>query len=109
MIEIAIRCVALILAVGAGLHLWGSLQAFRPNTPERAWSLGAGGFALLLSAIGWVGAGRHDMALTTLIIIGCIGWIATVVAFGRSIANVADPRVLYHILAAAALAILSLL
>lgn len=109
MIDLAIRVLAVLLLIGALLHAWGSLLAFPPNTPERAWSLGAGGLAILVSALGWIVASREDAVLAYSVAGGCIAWMATVGAFGRAIGNLADPRVLYHLVVASALAVLVLL
>jgi hypothetical protein len=108
MIELITRAVAVLLLVGALLHAWGSLVAFKPKTPERAWSLGAAGLAVLLSVLGWVVAAREDAILAFIVAGGCVFWAGTVVAFGRAIGNVADPRVLYHLAAGTALAVLVL-
>jgi len=96
---------SVLLLVGAGLHAWGSTLAFKPRTPERAWSLGSAGFATLLAALGLLLAGRHDALLAVITAAGCLAWVLTVGAFGRAIGNVADPRVVYHLVVGAALGV----
>ncbi len=103
--DMVIRVLAVLLLVGALLHAWGSLAAFETKTPGRAWSLGAAGFAILLSALGWIVGGREDSVLSWLVALGCVGWVMTVGAFGRAISNLADPRVLYHLVVGSALGI----
>lgn len=109
MLEISIRTLSVLLLIGAGLHAWGSFVSFRPKTPERVWSLGAAGFAALLAALGWLLAGRNDPELSWIVAAGCLGWLVTVGAFGRAIGNIADPRVLYHLVVGMGLAITVLL
>ena len=103
MFELFIRILAVLLLVGAGLHAWGSTIAFKPRTPERAWSLGSAAFATFLAALAWLLAGRHDHVLNWLLAGGCAAWVLTVGAFGLAIGKMTDPRVLYHLIVAAAL------
>jgi hypothetical protein len=104
MIVITLRILAAVLLIGALLHAWGSLSAFGPRTAGRAWSLGSAGFAAFLAAQAWLVADKGDASLFVLLAIGCAAWFAVVFAFGRAISNIGDPRVLYHLMAATALA-----
>ena len=104
MSELIIRGLAVLLLVGAGLHAWGSTIAFKPRTSERAWSLGSAAFATFLAALAWQLAGRDDPALHWLVAGGCVAWALTVGAFGRAIGKMTDPRVIYHLVVAGALA-----
>lgn len=95
---------AVILAIGAGLHGYGSFLAYSRSDPALAWSVGSAFFALFLAALCIYaeasGAGR---GLSLLILAGLLAWFVTVLAFGALIGNVADPRVLYHLAVTAAL------
>lgn len=103
MSELIIRILAVLLLVGAGLHAWGSTIAFRPRTPERAWSLGSAAFATFLAALAWLIAGRDDQVLDWLLAGGCVAWVLTVGTFGLAIGKITDPRVIYHLAVASAL------
>ncbi|WP_224701957.1 hypothetical protein [Devosia aquimaris] len=103
--EIVVRILSGLLLVGALLHAWGCLVAFKARTPERAWSLGSAGFAAMLSVLAWLLAGRDDPALAWVVAGGCALWLLTVSAFGRAIGNLADPRVLYHLVVTVALGV----
>lgn len=86
-----------ILFIGALLHGYGSFLAFPDNRPALVWSLGSSAFAIFLSAICVLCAYRlEDRALAAICIGGCLAWVAIVIAYGLSIGNAADPRVLYH-------------
>jgi exosortase/archaeosortase len=43
-----------------------------------------------------------------IVLFGCVGWAAIVLAFGLVIGNPADPRVLYHFVVSLALAAFAL-
>lgn len=105
MLDIIIRVLAVLLVLGAGLHGWGSLIAFKPRTPERAWSLGSASFAIFLGVFAWVVVTESSTPLNWLLAAGCLAWFLTVGAFGRAIGNLVDPRVLYHLVVAAGLGI----
>lgn len=99
-----------ILFVGALLHAYGSFLAFPQKGPALVWSVGASGFAVLLSGICLVAAWRpQDGPLAALSIAGCVGWVAVVGSFGVSIGNPVDPRVLYHAVTGVVLAGLAMM
>lgn len=98
-----------ILFIGAALHAYGSFLAFPEKGPALVWSLGSSGFAILLAGLCLVAAWRpSDIPLAALSILGCAGWVAVVIAYGVSIGNPADPRVLYHAVTGVVLAGLTL-
>ncbi|MET3612937.1 hypothetical protein ABID16_001242 [Rhizobium aquaticum] len=98
-----------ILFIGALLHGYGSFLAFPDNRPALVWSLGSSVFAIFLSAICVLCAYRTvDRALAAICVAGCLAWVAVVLAFGLSIGNAADPRVLYHVVTGLVLAGLAL-
>ena len=103
MLDMIIRLLAVLLVIGAGLHGWGSLMAFKTRTPERAWSLGSAAFATFLGAFAWLLPTAPSVAMSWLLAGGCLAWVLTVGAFGRAIRNLPDPRVLYHLVVAGAL------
>ena len=98
-----------ILFIGALLHGYGSFLAFPDRGPALVWSLGSSAFAIFLAAICALCAYRTgDRALAAICIGGCLAWVAVVVAFGLSIGNAGDPRVLYHVVTGLVLAGLAL-
>lgn len=97
------------LFVGALLHAYGSFLAFPQKGPALVWSVGASGFAILLSAISILAAYRPaDLPLAATALAGAIGWVIVVLCYGWSIGNVADPRVLYHAITGIVIAALTL-
>ena len=98
-----------ILFIGALLHGYGSFLAFPDRGPALVWSLGSSAFAIFLAAVCVLSAYRtDDRALAAICIGGCLAWVAVVIAYGMSIGNAADPRVLYHAVTGLALAGLAL-
>ncbi|MCD2171698.1 hypothetical protein [Rhizobium sp. C4] len=98
-----------ILMIGALLHGYGSFLAFPDRGPALVWSLGSSAFAIFLAAICVLCAYRTtDRALAAVCLAGCLAWVAVVIAFGLSIGNVVDPRVLYHAVTGLVLAGLAL-
>ncbi|SMD20065.1 hypothetical protein [Rhizobium sp. RU36D] len=87
-----------VLFIGALLHVYGSFATLPSGSPELVWSIGSSGFAILLSVLAALRARRRtDRALSAIVGVGCIGWVALVLTFGMAIGNPADPRVLYHV------------
>lgn len=98
-----------ILFIGALLHVYGSFVTFAWASPELVWSIGSSGLAVLLSALAVLRSRRpRDRALSAIVLSGCVGWAAIVLAFGLVIGNPADPRVLYNLVVSLALAAFAL-
>lgn len=73
------------------------------------WSLGASIAAALTGVLNVIRAGRpQDRAIATLAIAGAAGWLLICLAFGKSIGNLADPRVIGNTAISAALVVFGL-
>jgi hypothetical protein len=95
-----------LLVIGSLLHAAGSLRAYASEPTTLVWALSASLAGLLLAAVNIVRANRgHDAALAWICIVGCAGWIGQAFAFGVTIGNPLDPRVLIHAGNAAALVV----
>jgi peptidoglycan/LPS O-acetylase OafA/YrhL len=103
------RLLGWLLALGGVLHGYGAFTAYEFLTPVLVWSLAGSLAALLLAAINLMRVERpQDRTLAWVGFAGSLGWLSVVLAFGASINKPFDPRVLYHLIAAAALAAFSL-
>ncbi len=70
------------------------------------WSLGASLAAALLGVLNVVRVGRpHDKVLATITAIGTACWALLALAFGKSIGNMLDPRVLGNVIISVVLVI----
>jgi hypothetical protein len=103
-IALVVQTLSIALLIGALLHGYGSVLAYKPGTPELVWSLGSSSFVILLSALGWISASSTEHALPVVTAAGALAWSALVLFYGRAIRNILDPRVLYHLVVAIALA-----
>lgn len=97
-----------LLAFAAVGHLYGTFALTDFGSGLFVWSLSGVLAAMLLAALNFLRSTRTtDRALASITFVGSIAWIGIAVLFGLSIQNVADPRVLVHILAAAGTAFFS--
>ena len=102
------RAFAILLLLGAAGHAAGSFTLLPTGSDTQVWSLGSALCAMLLGALNFVRAGRaDDRALAWITALGSLGWFAVAVAFGLSLGHLADFRVVWHGLSAAALALFS--
>jgi hypothetical protein len=109
MLTITDRALGILLVVGGILHGVGSFMAFANALPSLVWALSGSLAALLIAAINLLRSARGtDRPLAWISLCGCLAWIAIAVAFGRSIDNVLDPRVLYHVIVTLGLTAFSL-
>lgn len=85
--------IAIVLAIGGALHAYGSVLAFPKGSPGRIWALASAAFALFLALIAAQPAAAADAGLRWSVVVGAVAWGVTVLAFGRAIGKVTDPRV----------------
>jgi hypothetical protein len=108
-IKIADRTFAALLLIGGVLHGFGSFQAYATTPPVLVWALSGSLAALLLAALNLLRIDRPgDRALAWVSFAGCLAWLAIAIAFGATLGNPLDPRVLYHVIVTVALGALSL-
>ena len=99
------RAFGWLLVIGAALHAYGSLTLYPPQTVTLVWSLSATFAGFLLAAIHLMRVNRPtDRTLAYVAFAGSLCWCAISLAFGMAIDAPADPRVLYHVIVALALA-----
>lgn len=100
---------AVLLLFGAGGHTMGSLTLVPMGSGIQVWALGSALCAALVAALNFLRAGRpDDRPVIWLALTGSLGWVIVVGLFARSLGTVADFRVVWHGLAALALAGFSL-
>jgi hypothetical protein len=84
-----------LLVVGSLLHAMGVAQAYRSMPETLLWALSGTLAGLLLAALNLLRVGRpEDRSLAWVCVVGGLGWLAIVIAFGRLIGNLLDFRVL---------------
>jgi membrane protein DedA with SNARE-associated domain len=100
---------ALLLLIGALLHGYGTITGYEPGTEVFVWSLSGTLAAALIAVLNLLRRERRgDRALALICLVACLIWAALALGFGAAIGNVLDPRVLWHAIAALALAAFSL-
>jgi hypothetical protein len=93
--RLADRIFACLLILGGVGHTAGTLIGDKDKPELMLWSLCASLFVFLLGTINLVRAGRHgDGTLGWITLVFNLCHIASVVAFGRLIQNMGDPRVI---------------
>lgn len=109
MFKIVERTLGGLLLLGGILHGFGSFKAYAFLTPMLVWALSGSVAALLLAALNLMRVDRpRDRTLAWISLAGCIAWIAIAIAFGLTLDNAFDPRVLYHVIVTIGLAAFSL-
>ena len=102
------RLFAALLLLSAAGHTAGTVMFYSWPSEIFVWSLGASLAAFSLAAINLLRVNRAaDGALASICLVGSLGWLTIVVAFGVVIGNLVDPRVLMHAVATAGLAAMS--
>lgn len=100
---------ALLLLIGAALHAYGTVTNYQPGTEIFVWSLSGSLAAILVAVLNLLRRGHpRDKALALTSAVASVAWAAIALAFGAAIGNMLDPRVLWHAIAALALAGFSL-
>lgn len=106
-----VDCVFGALLVLASLgHTFGTLKLLPAWSGMWVWSLGAALAGLLLGALNILRASRSgDTIIAVLTTVGTVCWILVVLAFGRTIGNLFDPRVVGHVAISSVLVIFGVL
>lgn len=100
---------ALLLLIGALLHGYGTISAYEPGTEIFVWSLSATLAAALIAVLNLLRRSRRgDRVLALICLVASLAWVGLALGFGAAIGNMLDPRVLWHAIAALALALFSL-
>ncbi|HWK64316.1 MAG TPA: hypothetical protein VNS34_05210 [Rhizobiaceae bacterium] len=100
---------AILLLIGALLHAYGTVTSYPAGSEVFVWSLAASLAAGLIAVLNLLRRERPgDRALAVICLAASLTWAAVAFAFGEAIGNVVDPRVLWHAIAALALALFSL-
>jgi hypothetical protein len=103
------RLFGVLLLVGALLHSYGSISGYPSGSQELVWALSGSLAAGLIAVLNLVRSGRpEDRTLAWIAFLGSLSWVAVAVGFGVAIGNLFDPRVLWHVISALALAGFSL-
>ena len=89
------RIFGCLLLLGGVGHTAGTLIGYKDKPELMLWSLCASLFLFLLGILNLVRAGRHgDSTLGWITLVFNVCQIVSVIAFGRLIQNLADPRVI---------------
>jgi hypothetical protein len=105
MLRLVDKSFAVLLFVGAALHAYGSLVGYPLGSEVLVWALSGTLSAGLIAVLNFVRANRpHDQTLAWITAGSSLCWAAVALGFGVAIGNPIDPRVLWHVLAALALA-----
>jgi hypothetical protein len=109
MLKLIDRAFAVLLLFGAAGHLMGSLTLLPPGSDVQVWSLGSTLCAALVAGLNFLRAGRPgDLPVIWLALIGATGWFVIVLLFAHTLGTFADFRVIWHGVAALALAVFSM-
>jgi len=104
------RFFGVLLLVGSVLHAYGSISFYRLGSAELVWALSGSLAGGLTSVVNLVRAGRpEDTTVAWISLVAAICWAIVAAGFGAAIGNLIDPRVLWHLVCALALATFSVL
>lgn len=101
--KIARYLLCIVLGLSGLGHLAGTFLFYAPGTDTFVWSLAAAAFVasvIVFNLFALSGDRRHLVAAAA----ASVAWAGLALGFGQSIGNIADPRVLAHVLTALALA-----
>lgn len=94
MLKVVDRTFGWLLVLASCGHTLGTLKLVPFMSQMFAWSLGSSLAAALLGILNIVRVGRpQDRTLAAIAAIGTAGWVLLALAFGKSIDNMLDPRV----------------
>lgn len=100
---------ALLLLIGALLHGYGTISGYQPGTEIFVWSFSGSLTAALIAVLNLLRRERRgDRVLALICLVASLAWAGLALGFGAAIGNMLDPRVLWHVIAALALALFSL-
>lgn len=98
-----------LLLLSSLLHGWGSWMHYHAQPEMLLWAEGAGLAGMLVAALNLMRANRpQDRTLAWVSLLGCLGWLALAVDFGRLVGSLLDFRAAIHIVLALVLAAMSL-
>lgn len=104
------RVFGVLLVLASLGHTGGTLKLLPAWSGMWVWSLGAALAGLLLGSLNILRANRPgDTTVALLTTVGTLCWIFTALAFGKSIGNLLDPRVVGHVGISSVLVIFGLL
>ena len=99
----------ILLLIGALLHAYGTFIGYPAGSEVFVWSLAGSLAAGLIAVLNLLRSCRPgDKALAWICLVASLCWAGLAFAFGKAIGHVADPRVLWHVIAALVLAGFSL-
>lgn len=99
---------AILLLMGALLHGYGTFASYPVGSEMFVWSIAASLAAALISALNLLRRARPgDDVLALICLVASLAWVAIAFSFGAAIGNLLDVRVLWHAIAALALAVFS--
>lgn len=105
MLKIADGLCAALLLMGAALHAFGSVLAYPRGSELLVWALSGSLAATLVATLNLLRLFRPgDTAIALLALLSALAWAIIAFAFGNAISAYTDVRVLWHALAALALA-----
>jgi hypothetical protein len=108
MLKVVDRIFGWLLVLASCGHTVGTILWTKPMSDIFIWSMGSSLAGLLLGTLNIVRAGRpDDKTLATITMVGTACWALLTFAFGRSIGNVFDLRVVGHVVISIVLVIFS--
>ncbi|HTV67468.1 MAG TPA: hypothetical protein VMF90_02930 [Rhizobiaceae bacterium] len=100
---------SVLLLIGAALHGYGTFDGYEVGSEVFVWSLSGVLAAALVAALNLLRRARPgDKTIAWLALFGSVAWVAIALMFGSAIGNIADPRAVWHVIAALALSGFSL-
>lgn len=94
-----------LLFLGAWAHAYGAFKTYPVPSEVLVWSLSGSLTVMLLAVLNGLRISRpDDAALAWICCAGCVGWAAVALAHGAVIGHLFDPRVVYQVVVALALA-----
>ena len=107
--KIVDRIFGWLLVVASLLHTLGAVGAYRNMPVTLVWALSGTLAGLLLAGLNLLRVGRpNDHTLAWVSFLGCLGWIAVALAFGKVTGNILDFRPFTHVIITVVLAAISL-
>lgn len=104
------RVFGVLLVLASLGHTLGTLKLLPAWSGMWVWSLGAALAGLMLGALNIVRANRPgDTTISVITTVGTVCWVLTALAFGKSIGNLLDPRVVGHVAISSVLVVFGLL
>lgn len=97
------RGLGILLILGAGGHLLGSIAAYRNSPITLLWAVAASVLVALLGVLNLLRINRPaDRSLAWVVAAGCASWTAIAIGLGLVIHDVTNPRVVANVVLALA-------